>query len=61
LLDRNFARAWLYETDIVMLLDVSDVLDSDLLPPLAQHVAPGDLAELSQILQDQRQRRRFQP
>jgi hypothetical protein len=55
----QFARAALYETDILMLHQGEAVDDEGILATLAAHVSSTDLAELRRILDEQRSRRRF--
>ncbi|HEY3816831.1 MAG TPA: hypothetical protein VGL81_06665 [Polyangiaceae bacterium] len=55
----QLARAALYETDIRMLLQGSDIADRDLLSVLDPLLPPSDVAELGRILDEQREKRRF--
>lgn len=55
----QFARAALYETDILMLHQDAHVDDEALLAALAPHTQASDLAEIHKILAEQRTRRRF--
>lgn len=55
----QWARAALYETDILMLHQGAAVDDEKLLGELAPHVEAADLVEIRRILEEQRGRRRF--
>jgi hypothetical protein len=55
----QWARAALYETDILMLHQGAAVDDETLLGELSPHLSPPDLAEIRRILEEQRSRRRF--
>jgi hypothetical protein len=55
----QWARAALYETDILMLHQGTAVDDEKLLAELAPHVKAVDLVEIRRILEEQRGRRRF--
>jgi hypothetical protein len=55
----QWARAALYETDILMLHQGVAIDDEKLLAELSPHLAPADLTELRRILDEQRSRRRF--
>jgi hypothetical protein len=55
----QWARAALYETDILMLHQGASVDDEKLLGELAPHVEAADLSEIRRILEEQRGRRRF--
>jgi hypothetical protein len=55
----QWARAALYETDILMLHQAAAIDDETLLGELSPHVPPPDLAEIRRILEEQRARRRF--
>ena len=54
----NAARAALYETDVLMLLQKSDVTNEWVLDALKPHLAAHDLAEIHAILDELRARRR---
>ena len=54
-----WARAALYETDILMLHQGQVIPDEALLGELAPHMEASDLAEIRRILDEQRTRRRF--
>ena len=56
----NLARAALYETDILMLRQGTAIDEEKLLRVLRKHLAPHDVDELRRILQEQRERRRFE-
>lgn len=55
----QWARAALYETDILMLHQGAAIDDEKLLGELAPHVVAADLVEIRRILEEQRGRRRF--
>lgn len=55
----NLARAALYETDILMLLQGTTIDAERLLDSLCPHLSPSDIEELRRILAEQRERRRF--
>lgn len=55
----NLARAALYETDLLMLLQAQDVDSEALLAVLARHVSSRDIEELRRVIVELRTRRRF--
>jgi hypothetical protein len=56
---QNFARAALYETDILMLHQDASIDDEGLLVDLSKHLPQHDIAELRRILAEQAARKRF--
>ena len=56
---QSFARAALYETDILMLHQGVTIDDEQLLVELTPHLPPHDITELRNILAEQAARRRF--
>src|SRR5579863_7837106 len=55
----NLARAALYETDVLMLHQGAAIDDAALLDRLRPHLSGHDIAELRNILEEQRMRKRF--
>jgi len=55
----QLARAALYEADIRMLHQGTDVDDQELLHVLDAHLSRSDITELARILEEQRSKRRF--
>ena len=55
----QLARAALYETDVRMLLQGTDIQDEELLGALGEILSPTDIVELARILGEQRDKRRF--
>lgn len=55
----KLARAALYETDVLMLLQGADITDESLLAELEPHLAKHDWSEIRTILVELRGRRRF--
>jgi hypothetical protein len=55
----NLARAALYETDILMLLQGTTIDEEGLLTVLRRHLAPHDIDELRRIMRELRERKRL--